>query len=412
MIANLTCRSCASPHLEPVIDLGTQPLANNLLRQEDLAQPEPRFPLEVCVCSDCWLMQITHIVPPVALFSDYVYFSSFSDHMLRHAREAALRYVEEKPLNASSFVVEVASNDGYLLKNFVEAGVPCLGFEPAANVAKVARGIGVDTRCEFFGAESAAALKAERGAADLILGNNVFAHAPDTNDFVKGIQILLKPDGWAVVEFPYGVDMVEKVEFDTIYHEHVFYFTLTPLVTLFARHGLEVFHVERVAIHGGSLRVFVSHRGAQGVRASVASLLAEESSLGVNSLGYYQRFSQRAEKVRDDLVSFLELQAQKGVRVAAYGASAKGSTLLNYLGKQAATLEFIADRSTYKHGKLSPGLHVPVVPAEDLVARSPAYAVLLVWNFAEEVMAQQQAYTAQGGKFVIPLPELRITGGE
>ncbi|OAI57041.1 hypothetical protein AYO49_03030 [Verrucomicrobiaceae bacterium SCGC AG-212-N21] len=394
--------------MEPVIDLGNQPLANNLLNPADLNAAEPRFPLEVQVCSECWLMQITHTVPPVTLFSEYVYFSSFSDQMLRHAREASLRYMSEKGLKASSFVVEVASNDGYLLKNFVQAGVPCLGFEPAANIAKVAREGGVETHCEFFGKESAGAVKNQRGGADLILGNNVFAHAPDTNDFVAGLHALLKPDGWIVLEFPYGVDMIAKTEFDTIYHEHVFYFTLTPLVPLFARHGLEVFHAERIAIHGGSLRLFACHRGAHPVRASVAEVLQQEAELGVSTSGYYQRFSEHAARVKRDLSAFLTKQQAAGARVAAYGASAKGSTLLNYIGDTAATLEFMADRSTYKQGKLSPGVHVPIVPAEELAARSPDYAVLLVWNFAEEVMQQQAEYRRKGGRFVIPLPELRV----
>jgi SAM-dependent methyltransferase len=408
MSHDLKCRSCGSVNLLPVIDLGLQPLANNLLSPGDENSVEPRFPLEVSVCGECWLMQITHIVPPVDLFSDYVYFSSFSDEMLRHAREASLRYIGEKILGPESFVVEVASNDGYLLKNFVEAGVPCLGFEPAANIAEVARGKGVETRCEFFGKNAAAALCAERGGADLILGNNVFAHAPDTNDFVAGLGTLLKPDGWAVIEFPYGVDMVEKSEFDTIYHEHVFYFTLTPLIPLFARHGLEIFHVERLPIHGGSLRIFAAHRGAEAIRPSVGELLAKEDAMGVAGAAYYRRFSEHAGRVRADLIDFLEEQKKEGRRVAAYGASAKGSTLLNYVGDAARSLEFIADRSTYKQGKLSPGLHRPIVPPEELAARAPDFALLLVWNFANEVMRQQSAYRESGGRFVIPLPNLKV----
>lgn len=411
MIAETTCRSCGSTRLEPVIDLGLQPLANNLLDPGDLQKVEPCFPLAVQVCADCWLMQISHIVPPVDLFGEYLYFSSFSDHMLRHAREASLRYIAEQKLGADSFVVEVASNDGYLLKNFVQAGVPCMGFEPAANIAKVAREAGVDTTVEFFGQSSAASMKARRGAADLILGNNVFAHAPDTNDFVAGLSTLLKKDGWVVIEFPYGVDMIEHVEFDTIYHEHVFYFTLTPLIPLFGRHGLDVFHVERIPIHGGSLRIFAGHQGEQEIRSSVHDLLAQERSMGVASSEYYRRFSLRAAEVKRELVEFLEAQKAAGNTVAAYGASAKGSTLLNYIGEAARCLEFIADRSTYKQGKLSPGLHIPIVAAEELVNRRPDYALLLVWNFAEEVMAQQKAYSAQGGGFVIPLPKLRICRG-
>lgn len=404
----LHCRSCDSSDLEPVIDLGLQPLANNLLQPEDVTVVEPRFPLEVQVCTRCWLIQITHIVPPVTLFSDYIYFSSFSDQMLSHAREASLRYIREKSLNKDSFVVEIASNDGYLLKNFVQAGVPCLGFEPAANIAEVARASGVETHEAFFGKESAAALKSDRGAADLILGNNVFAHAPDTNDFVAGLEALLKPGGWIVLEFPSGIDMVEKVEFDTIYHEHVFYFTLTPLVPLFARHGLDIFHVEKLPIHGGSLRLFACHHHQENIRDSVSGTLRDEANRGVTSSRYYQYFSERAEKVKTDLIQFLSEQQTAGKQVAAYGASAKGSTLLNYVGESAKCLKFIADRSTYKQGRLSPGLHIPIVPAEELARKAPDYALLLVWNFANEVIAQQNAYRMAGGRFVIPIPQLSI----
>ena len=402
------CRSCGSTHSLPVIDLGLQPLANNLLRPEDLGKPEPRFPLAVFVCSDCWLMQITDTVPPVDLFSDYIYFSSFSDAMLRHAKAAVQKHIAEKKLGKESFVIEIASNDGYLLKNFVDAGVPCLGFEPAANIAEVAQNNGVETHCEFFGQKTAAALREQKGRADLILGNNVFAHAPDTNDFVAGVAELLKPDGWVVFEFPYGVEMIEKVEFDTIYHEHVYFFTLTPLVSLFARHGMEVFHVERLPIHGGSLRLYACQKGAEPIRATVTETLDSEARLGVTSAAYYERFSEQAAKVKADMITFLAEQKAAGKRVAAYGASAKGSTLLNYIGEAAGSLEFIADRSTYKQGRLSPGLHIPILPAEELAARAPDYAVLLVWNFAEEVMAQQQDFRAKGGRFVIPLPKLTV----
>lgn len=402
------CRSCGSTQSLPVIDLGLQPLANNLLRAEDLARPEPRFPLAVFVCSDCWLMQITDTVPPVELFSDYIYFSSFSDAMLRHARNAVQQHVSTKKLGPDSFVIEVASNDGYLLKNFVESGIPCLGFEPAANIAEVARQNGVETHCEFFGSSTAAALREQKGRADLILGNNVFAHAPDTNDFVAGAAELIKPDGWVVFEFPYGVEMIRNVEFDTIYHEHVYYFTLTPLIPLFRRHGLEIFNVEHLDIHGGSLRLYAAPAGAETVRPAVQKLLEEENNLGVSSPAYYQKFSEQADRVKNDLIQFLQEQRKAGKRVAAYGASAKGSTLLNFVGEAAGGIEFIADRSTYKHGRLSPGLHIPIVAAEELASRAPDYAVLLVWNFAEEVMSQQQEYQSHGGRFVIPLPELAI----
>lgn len=408
MNERVPCRSCGSSRLHQVIDLGMQPLANNLLREEDLKKEEPHFPLEVWVCGDCWLMQISHVVPPVDLFSQYLYFSSFSDQLLAHSRTAVLKHIEQKQLGSGSFVVEVASNDGYLLKNFVEAGIPCLGFEPAANIAEVAQGKGIETRVEFFSETSAAALREERGGADLILGNNVFAHVPDTNGFVAGLAALLKADGWAVLEFPYGVEMIDKVEFDTIYHEHVFYFTLLPLLPLFARHGLEVFHVEHLSIHGGTLRLYAARTGVKPVTESVTDTVAKEKSIGVDGLEYYERFGARADKVRADLIQHLETAAAKGLKIAGYGASAKGSTLLNYVGGAARSLEFIADRSTYKQGLFSPGLHLPIVAAEELERRQPDEAVLLTWNFAEEIMRQQDAYRKKGGRFVIPLPELRL----
>ncbi|MEI2725296.1 MAG: class I SAM-dependent methyltransferase [Verrucomicrobiota bacterium] len=269
MSFHLKCRSCGRTAAAPILDLGQQPLANNLLTPADLAKPEPKFPLRLAVCQSCWLLQITDLVPPVELFSEYLYFSSFSDLMLRHAREACAGYLKEFGLNAHSLVVEVASNDGYLLQNFMAAKVPCLGIEPAANIAKVAREKGIETLVEFFGQRIATDLAAKNRQADLILGNNVFAHAPDTNDFVAGLKTLLQPKGRIVLEFPYGADFIEHTEFDTIYHEHVFYFTLTALQPLFERHGLTLFRVQRLPLHGGSLRLFAGHTGAHAVEPSV-----------------------------------------------------------------------------------------------------------------------------------------------
>lgn len=405
---NYSCRACGSTDLAEVIDLGEQPLANNLLREEHLSEPEPRFPLIVDVCCDCWLMQLRELVPPTDLFSEYIYFSSFSDTMLQHARAAVERYRSEFGLNETSFVVEIASNDGYLLKNFVAAGVPCLGFEPAANVARVAEKEGVESRVEFFGSETASNLAKERRKADLILGNNVFAHAPDVNDFVGGLKALLSEEGSIVLEFPYGVEMVENCEFDTIYHEHVYYFTLRPLVELFSRHGLDCYDVEQLPIHGGSLRIFVAHSGTKPVRNSVGDLLDEESRKGFATVERYGAFRESAERVREELSSFLREKHEEGRSLAGYGASAKGSTLLNFLGGAESALEFIVDRSHYKQGKLSPGCHIPILSPEALVERKPDYAVLLVWNFAEEVIRQQADYLSRGGKFVIPLPSLRV----
>jgi SAM-dependent methyltransferase len=401
------CRSCGSTRGRLVLDLGLQPLANNLLTEADLAKPEPKFPLRLALCEGCWLLQITDIVPPVELFSEYLYFSSFSDALLRHAAAAVAKHRHDCALGAGSFVVEIASNDGYLLKNFVSAGIPCLGVEPAENIAKVAIERGVPTISRFFGREAAAELVQQGRPADLILGNNVFAHAPDTNDFVAGLATLLKPGGRIALEFPYACDLIEHVEFDTIYHEHVFYFTLTALLPLFARHGLEVFDVERLPIHGGSLRLYAAHRGAQAVRPAVTALAEEERAKGVASPRYYDNFGDRVRRIRHDLVTLVHRLKAEGRSIAAYGASAKGSTLLNYYGLGRETLDFVADRSTAKQGRLTPGTHLAIVAAEELALRRPDYALLLTWNFAEEILKQQQAYRDAGGRFIVPLPEVR-----
>ncbi len=408
MNATVACRACGHAPAAPVLDLGLQPLANNLLRQEDLAAPEPRFPLRLVVCPRCWLAQIADLVPPVKLFSEYLYFSSFSDTMLRHARDAAERYRREFALGAGSFVVEIASNDGYLLQNFVRAGVPCLGVEPAANIAKVAREKGVETVEEFFCEKIAHDLAARKGRADLILGNNVFAHAPEINDFVAGLRALLAPAGRVVLEFPYAADFLEHREFDTIYHEHVFYFSLTALAPLFRRHELHVFHAERIPIHGGSLRLFAGHAGAHAAQPSVAQTLDEESQHGLGSLKPYEQFAAGVQELKRELVALLQRLKREGKSIAAYGASAKGSTLLNFFGLGRDTLDFVADRSTYKQGRLTPGTHLPIVPPEELLRRRPDYTLLLTWNFAEEILTQQRAYREAGGRFIVPIPEVRV----
>ena len=408
MSLSLKCRSCGSTDAAQILDLGLQPLANNLLTPADFSKSEPKFPLRLAVCKSCWMLQITDLVPPVELFSEYLYFSSFSDLMLRHSREACEGYLKEFGLNGQSLVVEVASNDGYLLQNFVSANVPCLGIEPAANIAKVAREKGIETLVDFFGQKVATELGTKNRQADLILGNNVFAHAPDTNDFVAGLKTLLKPKGRIALEFPYGADFIEHTEFDTIYHEHVFYFTLTALKPLFERHGLTIFRVQRLPIHGGSLRLFAGHTGVHGVEKSVTDLLVEEKRKGINSLAYYEDFGNQVRSIRDDLIALLGKLKKEGKRIAAYGASAKGSTLLNYYGVSSDTLEFVADRSTYKQGRLTPGTHIQIVPPEELLKRKPEYTLLLTWNFADEILAQQQAYRNAGGKFIVPIPKVKI----
>lgn len=401
------CFACGSDRLRPVLDLGNQPLANNLLAESDLAQEEPRFPLGIQVCEGCWLVQLTHLVPPVELFSSYLYFSSYSDTMLRHAAAAVETFTKELGLGRESFVVEIASNDGYLLKNFVTAAIPCLGIEPAANIAEAAKGVGVESLVEFFGKECATGLIGERGKADLILGNNVFAHVPDINDFAAGLAQLLAPNGTACLEFPYGREMFDRNEFDTIYHEHVFYFTLTPLVPLFVRNGLSIYEIERLPIHGGSLRVWIGHEGVHEPRPVVAALLAEEEAAGLLGLPYYESLAGRVAALKSALLCKIDEIVSGGGRLAAYGASAKGSTLLNYCAPPAGSIEFIADRSAEKQGRLSPGLHLPIVAAEALEERQPDFTLLLTWNFAEEILRQQEGYQKKGGRFVVPIPEVR-----
>ena len=403
------CRACGCRRWHLVLDLGSQPLANTLLCPEDLGQPEPSFPLRLALCGSCWLLQLTDAVPPTELFSNYVYFSSFSDAFLRHAADAVDKYRREFALGPESFVVEIASNDGYLLKNFVAAGVPCLGIEPAANVATVAVKCGVPTVSRFFNHALAAELAEQGRRADLIIGNNVCAHVPDINDFISGLAELLKPSGRLVLEFPYACDLIENFEFDTIYHEHVFYFTLTALMPLFARHRMEIIDVERLNIHGGSLRLHAAHRGTHVLQGRVATLLAEEQMKGVASVDYYDRFSAGVRSIRDELSKLMRELNATGKTIAAYGASAKGNTLLHYCGLGRETLDFVADRSTYKQGRFTPGKHLPIVASEELVKRQPGYTLLLTWNFAEEILEQQSTYRKRGGKFIIPIPKVTVT---
>jgi hypothetical protein len=353
------------------------------------------------------MVQITETIPPVALFEDYLYFSSFSDAMLRHAKAAVEQHIRDCKLGSSSFAVEIASNDGYLLKNFVAAGIPCLGVEPAKNIAVVAEAAGIPTLCEFFGYKTAGAVLASHGAADLILGNNVFAHAPDINDFISGMARLLKDHG-RVVEFPYLGNFIDHLEFDTVYHEHVFYFSVLALQPAFERHGLTIFDAEKIDIHGGSLRLSAGRTGHHPVTKRLTTLVAEEKAAGMTSLAYYENFARRIVILKEQLLRLVADLKARGKSIAAYGASAKGSTLLNYFGIGSETLYFVVDRSTYKQGRLTPGTHLPIEAPEKLLERRPDYTLLLTWNFADEILRQQEAYTNGGGKFIIPLPEPRI----
>jgi SAM-dependent methyltransferase len=401
------CRSCGG-RLDVFLDLGKTPLANALPRLEDLGRPEPRFPLEVALCAGCALVQITETVAPEVLFDEYLYFSSFSTTMLDHARALAASLVKDRGLDGGSLVCEVASNDGYLLQWYAEAGVPVLGIEPARNVAKVALERGIPTECAFFGLETAARLADAGRRADVVHAHNVLAHVADVNGFVAGLRILLKPGGVAVIEVPYLKDLMDRLEFDTIYHEHLFYFSMTALVPLFARHGLVVRDVERIALHGGSLRLFVEHAGAGPPSEAVEALLAEEKAWGVGQLDPYRAFASRIETLRKELLSLLDQLKDEGKELAAYGASAKGSTLVNTFGIGPDRIAFVADRSTYKQGRLMPGVHIPIVPAETLLERQPHYVLLLTWNFADEILEQQAEYRRRGGKFILPVPEPRI----
>jgi SAM-dependent methyltransferase len=407
------CRSCDGRALHPVLDLGRVPLANGLLRREDLGVEESRFPLSLAFCPECALVQIRETVSPEELFRRYCYLSSFSDTMLEHARRAAQRYREQFGLGPRSLVVEIASNDGYLLKNFVERGVPVLGIDPARNVAEAAEGRGVPTLCEFFGTALARRLVDQGRSADLILANNVLAHVADTNGFAEGMAALLKPTGTAIVEFPWLGTMIEHAEFDTIYHEHLCYFSLHALRSLFARHGLVLVDVERLPIHGGSLRVFLRPAASGAPPAnSVETLLAEEQRRGLNRAEHFRHFAERVESLKRDLLDELGRRKRDGQRLAAYGASAKGSTLMNVFGIGQGILDFVVDRSTVKQGLYTPGNHLPILPTQTLTERRPDAVLLLTWNFADEIFRQQARYLESGGRFLVPLPELRVVGQE
>jgi SAM-dependent methyltransferase len=406
-VSRARCRGCATALPPPFLDLGRQPLANALL-PPDHAGEEPRHPLAVCRCGGCGLVQLEDTVDPAALFTEYVYFSSYSATFNAHAERMAAALCERFRLGPRSRVLEIASNDGYLLRHFQPRGPSVLGVEPAGNVAAVARERGVPTLAEFFGPAVVDAVRAQLGPADLVVGNNVLAHVPEINGFLSAVRACLAEDGAASFEFPYLGDLLDGIEFDTVYHEHVFYLSLHAVSGLARRAGLRVFDLERQAVHGGSVRVFFeADGGRRPVSPAVADLLAAEQAGGLQDDARYQAFASHVRQLRDDLNGLLGGLKASGRRLAAYGAPAKGNTLLNYCGLDTGTLAFTVDVSPHKQGKRLPGSRLPVRAPEALLSEQPDYTLILPWNLAPEIVSQQAEYVRRGGRFLVPVPRPR-----
>lgn len=407
----MKCRHCQSELAHSFADLGSAPPSNSYLNQDSLQGAETWYPLHVLICDQCWLVQTADFAKRDEFFSaDYAYFSSFSDSWLKHAKDYVEKMVARFSLNASSHIVEVASNDGYLLQYAKALDIPCLGIEPTASTAQASRNLGIETIEEFFGVALAKDLVAKGRAADLTAANNVLAHVPDINDFVAGFATLLKPSGVATFEFPHLMKLVAENQFDTIYHEHYSYLSLTAVNRIFAQNGLTVFDVEEVSTHGGSLRVFAcrSDVSGHGIEGSVADMLQRETNAGVNSLPYYKALQGQADRVAADLLHFLIEAKRNGKSIGAYGAAAKGNTLLNFAGVRQNLLPWVVDRNPAKQSKFLPGSRIPIVSEDILRAEKPDYVLILPWNLSEEVTSQLAYIREWGGQFVCAIPELRV----
>ncbi len=408
--ANATCRFCGNTLRHTFVDLGMSPLCESYLSIEQLNQMEPFYPLYVYVCDSCYLVQLEEYVSRENIFTEYAYFSSYAVSWLEHAKKYTEQMIDRFSLNQNSFVVEVASNDGYLLQYFVERGIPVLGIEPALNVAETAVANGVPTLTEFFGVECAQKLAATGKKADIIAGNNVLAQVPDLNDFVGGLKILLKPQGVITIEFPHLMCLMEENQFDTIYHEHFSYFSFITAEKIFAGHGMTLFDVEELSTHGGSLRIYARHADdhSKPVSDRVIELHKREIAAGFTNMECYFDFAEQVKETKRKLLSFLIQAKREGKSVAGYGAPGKGNTLLNYCGIRTDFLDFTVDRNPYKQGKFLPGTHIPIFHPDRIAEVRPDYVLILPWNFKDEIMKQMAYIRDWGGQFVVPIPEVQV----